>query len=359
LLDNDYIQSKRDREESLLGDRWIIYPTDIRKVAWDCLSCAAAIYAVAEVPFSIGFLSDVEGSLSSNVTDGLFVAIFGIDILLSFNSAYEDTATGLLVSNRLKIAKRYSKFWLWIDLAAIIPINQIVASLHPTGSKNNLNSTSLLRLCRLSRLAFLYKMLNSQRLSTYMDSINISPQIKNITLLFLQIFLTGHVVCCFWFRITTQTVIGVLNPTDDAVLIHTWATEFGFQNIDIFSQYIASLYWTFATLFTIGYGDISATNEGERVFSIAVMLLGSILFGAIIAKIEDVLDSRNIQKNEIIVKMEEFKEYMEEEGFPSHLRFQAKFISIREKVAALRGVCHEGGSGTQEEGRRSQGQPQH
>lgn len=273
-------------------------------------------------------MTDIKETLPLQVTDGLYVAIFGIDIILSFNSAYVETATGILVTSRRKIAQRYSKFWLWIDLAAMVPVNQIADSFYPSGSNSNLDSLTLLRLLRLSRLAFLYKLLHSQRLSTYLDSINSSPQIKNITLLFLQIFLTGHVICCFWFFITTRSVIGVTNPTDDSVvLVVTWATTFGFQNVDIFSKYIASLYWTFATLFTIGYGDIIATNEGERVFSIIVMLLGSVLFGAVIAKIKDVMDSRNIQKNESIVKMEEFAEYMEEKSFPSYLRLKAKVRS--------------------------------
>jgi hypothetical protein len=78
--------------------------------------------------------------------------------------------------------------------------------------------------------------------------------------------------------------------------IRTWANNFGYYNPEdgvftavdqspISTQYIASLYWTFFTILTVGYGDIHATNTGERFYSLMTMLVGSLLFGAIIAKV--------------------------------------------------------------------------
>ena len=325
--------------QRVVAKKWMIYPSDPRKIAWDCLSCAAVLYAVAEIPFTIGFLSDVREDFAIVITDDILVLIFGIEIFLTFNSAIVDTSTGLLITNRKEIAAQYSKFWLWIDIAAAAPIRQLAIVFYSATSVNNLDSIKLLRLLRLSRLAYVYKLLNSQRLSAYMDYINFSPQIKNMTLLFLQIFLTGHVVACFWFFITTRSCTGLENPSDDnmPILIHTWATEYGFQTMNTYGRYIGSLYWTFETLFTIGYGDIHAVNDGERVFSILIMLLGSIIFGAIIAKIKDVLDSCSIQSNETIVMIEEFSEYLEEKNFPKILRVRAKVRkAIRVKHAFMK-----------------------
>lgn len=283
------------------------------------------LYAVAEIPFTIGFLSEAPDSFAATVLDNILVVIFGIEIVLSFNSAYVDEVSGTLITDRRKIAVRYCRFWLWIDLASMLPVKQIGAAF-TEAFKNDLNTVQLVRLLRLSKLAFLYKLMSSRRLSGFMDHINFSPQLKNMTLLFLQIFLTGHVLCCFWFFITTSICTGIQNPEDDTLpfLIRTWAVEFGYQNRSVFEQYVASLYYTFETLFTVGYGDIHATNQGERVFTILVMLMGSVLFGAVLAKIKDVLDSTNIQKNEVITKMEEFNEYMYEKNFPSSLRRRAK-----------------------------------
>lgn len=37
-------------------------------------------------------------------------------------------------------------------------------------------------------------------------------------------------------------------------------------------QYLASLYWTIATLMSVGYGDISANNNSERLFALGTMV---------------------------------------------------------------------------------------
>lgn len=37
-------------------------------------------------------------------------------------------------------------------------------------------------------------------------------------------------------------------------------------------QYLASLYWTIATLMSVGYGDISANNKPERLFALITMV---------------------------------------------------------------------------------------
>ena len=309
-----------------LSELWLVHAGERRKLFWDIISCLAVLYTVVEVPFSIGFLGGTDDSFTWVVIDNILVTIFGIDILISCNSSYTDMKTGLLVTDRGRIIGRYSAFWLWIDLASTVPFKQIANAIDSLGSQDKLGSIKLVRLLRLSRLAQLYKLFDGERLAGIHESQLISPQLKNMITLFLQIFLTGHIVCCFWFFITTETATGLLNPDDDSlpVLIRTWVTQFKYDSWRVFDQYVASLYWSFATLFTIGYGDIHAVNVGERVYSILIMLVGSILFGAVISKITDVLDSRNIQKNEIVAKTEEFKEYLEERSYPTHLKVQAK-----------------------------------
>ncbi|CAN0174432.1 unnamed protein product [Hapterophycus canaliculatus] len=40
-------------------------------------------------------------------------------------------------------------------------------------------------------------------------------------------------------------------------------------------QYLASLYWTIATLMSVGYGDIPANNNRERMFALVTMVSNS------------------------------------------------------------------------------------
>ena len=41
-------------------------------------------------------------------------------------------------------------------------------------------------------------------------------------------------------------------------------------------QYVVSLYWSFTTMTTLGYGDITPQNSSERIFAMACMLFGAI-----------------------------------------------------------------------------------
>jgi len=44
-----------------------------------------------------------------------------------------------------------------------------------------------------------------------------------------------------------------------------------------------SLYWTFITATTVGYGDIRPTKRGSRVFAMFIAFLGLLMTGIVIA----------------------------------------------------------------------------
>lgn len=43
------------------------------------------------------------------------------------------------------------------------------------------------------------------------------------------------------------------------------------------SKYITALYFTFSSLTSVGFGNISPNTNSEKVFSICVMLIGSLM----------------------------------------------------------------------------------
>ncbi len=47
--------------------------------------------------------------------------------------------------------------------------------------------------------------------------------------------------------------------------------------------YLACVYYIIATLATVGYGDISADHAQERIVSVIIMLIGTIVFALIIS----------------------------------------------------------------------------
>ena len=55
---------------------------------------------------------------------------------------------------------------------------------------------------------------------------------------------------------------------------------------------MAALYFVTMTLTTVGYGDVSARTTAEQLVASALMLLGILFFGIVIATSRYVLQSR-------------------------------------------------------------------
>ena len=74
-------------------------------------------------------------------------AIFAVDIVLNFFSAFEDTNSGQIVTNLNIIAKTYVRGWFLIDLVSTIPFEAIF-------SKNLtiLRTIKILRFLKILRL---------------------------------------------------------------------------------------------------------------------------------------------------------------------------------------------------------------
>lgn len=61
----------------------------------------------------------------------------------------------------------------------------------------------------------------------------------------------------------------------------------------IVCRYIASLYWTFTTISTTGYGDIVPTTIAERSYSMGAMLLGLTVFSYFISAVSQAVEMIN------------------------------------------------------------------
>ena len=74
-----------------------------------------------------------------------------------------------------------------------------------------------------------------------------------------------HIVACFWY---------MMADTEGPEVV-TWVTVHGIQDKSVAEKYLASLYWAYTTMLTVGYGDITPRTDGELIFSIIWMCLGA------------------------------------------------------------------------------------
>ncbi|KAH8862598.1 Potassium voltage-gated channel subfamily H member 6 [Schistosoma japonicum] len=200
-----------------------------------------------------------------STVDILVDVMFIIDILINFRTTYVNK-NDEVVSHPKRIAAHYIKGWFIIDLVAAIPFDLLffrTAGDQPTAL------TGLLKSARLLRLVGIVRKLD--RYSEYGASILIL-----LTALFALI---AHWLACIWYAIGhaehlyRDPKIGWL----DTLAIHTeqYYTDQPTSGPDLKTKYITALYFTFSSLTSIGFGNVSPNTNAEKVFSIIVMLVGS------------------------------------------------------------------------------------
>ena len=89
---------------------------------------------------------------------------FGLDILVNFNSAYEDKDLTLHTS-RKQIADNYLRTWFFIDLIATVPFNLIMDqnNISETSLKGGFRAFRLYKLMKLTRLLRILKVIKDKK----------------------------------------------------------------------------------------------------------------------------------------------------------------------------------------------------
>lgn len=263
-------------------------------------------------PIQIGFdLEETESTLSVLY---LVIALFAVDMVISFNTAYFDSQNDKYVYDREKIAKHYLQLWFWIDLFSTIPFDLVIGGY--TANQN----LQVIRMIRFFRLFRVIKFFHILKRMTQLSSLGISPQMITLTILMARICFLAHIYACFWHYITLPQAVGSF-PTN-------WIDYFGFEHANLGSRYVASLYYIIVTMLTVGFGDIYATNQLERMYAIFTMITGSIIFGALISKATTLIDQRNPHAKAFQESIQEFKYFINETTLPLSEKERIKVRTI-------------------------------
>ncbi|XP_038645606.1 potassium voltage-gated channel subfamily H member 7-like isoform X2 [Scyliorhinus canicula] len=291
------------------------------KAVWDWLILLLVIYTAIFTPYSAAFLlNDREeqkrrecGYSCSplNVVDLMVDIMFIIDILINFRTTYVNQNEEV-VSHPAKIAIHYFKGWFLIDMVAAIPFDLLIFG---SGSDETTTLIGLLKTARLLRLVRVARKLD--RYSEYGAAV--------LMLLMCIFALIAHWLACIWYAI---------GNVERPYLVHKigWLDSLGQQiekryNVSDMSsgpsikdKYVTALYFTFSSLTSVGFGNVSPNTNSEKIFSICVMLIGSLMYASIFGNVSAIIQRLYSGTARYHMQMLRVKEFIRFHQIPNPLR---------------------------------------
>lgn len=238
--------------------KFILEPKNRFRRIWEVMMVAMLLYVVVTVPVRVCF--DIEATGGAANFDLLVDVLFILDIFVNSVCAYEDRNGELVVDLRL-IFIHYARTWLIIDLVASVPLYKLM-SYEDEAQMNRLGKIARLpRLLRLMKLLRLLKLLRVFKLMRYFQqwerhNIGMNGVVTRMFKVIFGVFMVTHLIGCFWYYMAWAG--------HDVIPIDSWVVQYGIQNQDDITKYLTSVYWSFSTLTTIGYGDVSLCKLWQR-----------------------------------------------------------------------------------------------
>ena len=298
----------------------VLHPTNRIKSVWNIILAVLLVYTVTVMPFSMAFITSVSGDpweMADYVTDIMFF----IDFLVNCMSAYYDKSETLITDHK-KIVCTYAKTWMLVDIICFFPF-----TLLDTGSQQSYSSGKYNNLVRLLRLPKLYRLFRISRLLKLLkhyhnieliekiqEYFSIKNSVMRLIKSFVTIVLCLHLAACMWY----------FSARLDGFSPDCWVVRFQYQDQDMGSLYLISIYWAFTTLCTVGYGDIYAFTNLEKIICISWMICGLYFFSFTIGSLSSMMSSIDTKENVLLGKLAVIDEFSVEANLNKELRNKLK-----------------------------------
>ncbi|KAK2535639.1 Kcnh1 [Columba guinea] len=267
----------------------------LAETTWDWIILILTFYTAILVPYNVSFKTK-QNNVAWLVVDSIVDVIFLVDIVLNFHTTFVGPA-GEVISDPKLIRMNYLKTWFVIDLLSCLPYDVINAFENvDEGISSLFSSLKVVRLLRLGRVA--------RKLDHYIEY-----GAAVLVLLVCVFGLAAHWLACIWYSIGDYEVI---DEDTNTIRHESWLYQLGVSigtpyrfNTSGFgkweggpskdSVYISSLYFTMTSLTSVGFGNIAPTTDGEKIFAVAMMMIGlSMELHQVMVAFSDPLMSRSV-----------------------------------------------------------------
>jgi len=314
-----------------LTGKLVFLPDSTFQLAWNHVVLLSIFYNVVMIPFRISFAGGKYGYFSWYfvVMDYLSDLVFVFDTMFRYNSfAYLEGDT--VVADKEKIRKNFVPY-VKVDIVSVVPI-ELLSFPVPAEPLTNVQLFAIFRFLRLLRARRMEEHIRCfDHFFFYITSQRNKNALKVLKLLSLMM-LSAHWVGCIWFYIAfiehsnghqnwadcrSTIKANHLFGCDDSTIGTTNTTE---RWAPMTFQYIRSLYWASTALTTAGYGDVSATTTSEQIFSIFVLIIGTLIFATVIANLEEIVAQVDVTSTLFQQKVEETNAFMKMRHIPTFVQ---------------------------------------
>jgi len=366
------LRDKLNRIRNLSTPAGTIHPNSIFRKCWDFVQLIVLLYICVVIPIRVGFEKPAYGA--AFIIDLLVDIFFVLDIIFNFYTGYFDSNGDIELRAKM-LRVYYLKTWFIIDTLAALPVDYFIRAAegelscsfttclsaveNAAVSFETSSQGRLFRLIRILRMTKLFKLLRVARmrilLEKYSGSVFLLQPVLSIGKQVGMLIFLGHMLGCFYYYFSLDTwwtsseVVliseGLITPWIEtqfygqadrlpATVLASggYACAPGYQLQDIgvgiecgtmFNigiRYVSSLYWSFATMTTVGYGDIAARTLSERVYSIFALILGGFVFSGIIGRMGAILSQLDATKNAATRHLDTVNGFLRDIKLPPELR---------------------------------------
>ncbi|XP_069509905.1 voltage-gated inwardly rectifying potassium channel KCNH3 [Ambystoma mexicanum] len=308
------------------------------KAGWDCLILLATLYVAVTVPYSVCFntAKDDGGAPAPrgppSVCDLSVEVLFILDIILNFRTTFV-SKSGQVIFDPRAIFVHYISTWFLLDLVAALPVDLLYAF-----KVNVYFGAHLLKTVRLLRLLRLLPKLD--RYSQYSAVV--------LTLLMTVFALLAHWVACIWYFIGQREIesnqselpeLGWLQElarrleTPYYLVKKNSSGELGdlgnctngtrpelLGGPSLRSSYITSLYFALSSLTSVGFGNVSANTDTEKIFSICTMLIGALMHAVVFGNVTAIIQRMYARRFLYHSRTRDLRDYIRIHRIPKPLK---------------------------------------
>lgn len=305
-------------DESFNGWKRILLPFSKFRLYWNSTMLFVVIWSLLFIPIRVAYFFFNPFNyffVVISIFDYLGDILFIIDTILRYHF-FTFEQYGITMSNSNDIHSKYlkDKIGLALDIFCIFPIDFIPYAF----DARFVSFFRLLKLCKIYRIEIYFNSF-AEYLETKKFTLN--HNIKKIIIMLSVLLVVSHYMACFYHFLgyyikyiddSTENWIDVDNNHPLYVLDHShWNYAAG---------YIRALYMVLLSITTVGYGDVVPISMKETLYTLFIVLIGGILYPAVIGATASSLQKIDGIRKGFLVKISNIRRYMELRNLPESLK---------------------------------------